>query len=107
MRRSLRRSRLALAWNLLWKFGAQQLVLPPAHKFVTDVAPWALKLRRKLALRPAPWIPPTWLAPDAELRRQFDLRREEEHANQLQSSQSFYIRDIRPALEHPVVSWEL
>ncbi len=107
MRRSLRRSSLALAWNLLWKFGAQQLVLPPAHRFVTDVAPWALKLRRSLALRPAPWIPPTWLAPDTELRRQFDLRREEEHANQLQSSQSFYIRDIRPALEHPVVSWEL
>jgi asparagine synthase (glutamine-hydrolysing) len=107
MRRSLRRSGVALAWNLLWKFGAQQLILPPAHRFVKDVAPWALKLRRKLALRPPPWTAPNWLAPDSELRRQFGLRREEEDANKLRSSDSFYIRDIRPALDHPVVSLEL
>ena len=107
MRRSLRRSSVALAWNLLWKFGARQLVMPPAHKFVKEVAPWALKLRRRLSPRAAPWEAPNWLAPDGELRREFDLRREEEHANKVQSSDSHYIRDIRPALDHPVVSWEL
>jgi asparagine synthase (glutamine-hydrolysing) len=107
MRRSLRRSSLALGWNLLWKFGAQQLVMPPAHKFVKEIAPWALKLRRRLSLRPAPWEAPKWLAPEGELRREFDRRREEEHANKLRSSHSHYIRDIRPALDHPVVSWEL
>ena len=107
MRRSLRRNSLALGWNLLWKFGAQQLVMPPAHKFVKEVAPWALKLRRRLSLRPAPWEAPKWLAPDGELRREFDRRRDEEHANKLKSGDSHYIRDIRPALDHPVVSWEL
>jgi asparagine synthetase B (glutamine-hydrolysing) len=107
MRKSLRRSSVALGWNLLWKFGAQQIVLPPAHRFVKEVAPWALKLRRRLSLRPAPWVAPEWLAPDGELRRLFDLRREEEHASKLQSSDSHYIKDIRPALDHAVVSWEL
>jgi len=107
MRRSLRRSSIALGWNLLWKFGAQQIVLPPAHRFVKANAPWALKLRRRLALKPAPWVPPNWLAPDGELRRLFDLRREEEHASKEQSSHSHYIQDIRPALDHAVISWEL
>ncbi|HEY6230067.1 MAG TPA: asparagine synthase-related protein [Pyrinomonadaceae bacterium] len=107
MRRSLRRSSLALGWNLLWKFGAQQIVLPPAHRFVKAKVPWALKLRRRLALNPPPWIPPKWLAPDGELRRLFDLRREEEHAAKEKSSHSHYIQDIRPALDHAVVSWEL
>lgn len=107
MRKSLRRSSVVLAWNLLWKFGAKQIVLPPAHRFVKDVAPWALKLRRRMALRPAPWVPPPWLAPDGELRRLFDLRREEEHASKQQSTHSHYIQDIRPALDHAVVSWEL
>jgi asparagine synthetase B (glutamine-hydrolysing) len=107
MRKSLRRSSVALAWNLMWKFGAQQFLLPPTHKFVKEVAPWALKLRRKVSLSTPAWVAPDWLAPDSELRRQFDLRREEEHATKQQSSDSYYIRDIRPALDHAVVSWEL
>ena len=107
MRRSLRRSSVALAWNLLWKFGVQQLVMPPAHQFVKDTAPWALKLRRRLSPRPAPWEAPKWLAPGIELRGEFNRRREEEHANKLRSADSHYIQDIRPALDHPVVSREL
>ncbi len=105
-RRSFRRSSLALGWSLLWRFGAQPLVVPPLHRLVKKNAPWALKLRHSLSFRRAPWIPPDWLAPDPALRRQFDLRREEEQANQRRAPKSFYIRDIRPALEHPVVSWE-
>lgn len=107
MRRSLRRSSVALGWNLLWKFGAQQIVLPPVHKFVKETAPWALKLRRRLSPRPAPWEAPKWLAPGSELRGEFNRRREEEHVNKQQSSDSHYIQDIRPALDHPVVSREL
>jgi asparagine synthetase B (glutamine-hydrolysing) len=107
MRRSLRRSSVALGWNLLWKFGAQQLVMPPAHRFLKETAPWALKLRRRLSPRPAPWEAPKWLAPGSELRGEFNRRREEEHVNKLQSSDSHYIQDIRPALDHPVVSREL
>jgi asparagine synthetase B (glutamine-hydrolysing) len=108
MRRSFRRSSVALGWSLIWKFGAQQLVMPPAHKFIKENAPWALKLRRRLSPWPAPWEAPKWLAPGSELRQAFNRRREEEHTNKLQSSHSHYIQDIRPALDHPVVSreWE-
>lgn len=105
-RRSFRRSSLTLAWSLLWRFGAKPLLLPRVHKFVEETAPWALRLRHRLSFQPAPWISPDWLAPDPALRLEFEHRREEEHANQGQTSESFYIRDIRPALEHAVVSWE-
>ena len=91
MRRSLRRSSVALGWNLLWKFGAQQLVMPPAHKFVKETAPWALKLRRRLSPRPAPWEAPKWLAPGSELRGSL-IGAEEEHVNKLESSDSHYIQ---------------
>jgi asparagine synthase (glutamine-hydrolysing) len=107
MRRSFRRSSFALLRSLVWTFGAQPVVLPPAQRFVKKVAPWALTLRHRLSPKPAPWIAPKWLAPDAALRRQFDLRREEEHANRKQTSDSYYIREIRPALDHAVISWEL
>jgi asparagine synthase (glutamine-hydrolysing) len=107
MRRSLRRSSVALAWNLMWKFGAQQFLLPPTHRLVKEHAPWALELRHRVSLSTPAWIAPDWLAPDSELRRQFNLRRQEEHASKEQSSDSFYMRDIRPALDHAVVSWEL
>ncbi len=107
MRRSFRRSSFALLRSLLWTFGAQPLIHPPAQRFVKKVAPWALTLRHRLSPRPAAWIAPKWLAPDAALRRQFDQRREEEHANRKQTSDSYYIREIRPALDHAVISWEL
>jgi len=77
------------------------------HRVAKQVAPWALKLRHRLYPRSAPWIPPKWLAPGSDLRRQFDLRRHEEEANK-QPAESIYLREIRPALDHAVVSseWE-
>lgn len=103
MRRSYRRSSLALLRTALWTFGAKPLVLPPVHRFVKQVAPWALKLRHRVA--PGHWIPPKWLAPDQSLRLEFDRRRDEEHARK-PTTRSNYFRDVRPALDHAVVSWE-
>lgn len=103
MRRSFNRSSLALLRSTVWTFGAKRLVLPPAHRVVKRVAPWALKLKHRVA--PPPWIPPTWLAPDSALRLEFDRRREEEHARK-PTTKSIYFRDVRPALDHPIVSWE-
>jgi asparagine synthetase B (glutamine-hydrolysing) len=106
MRHSFNRSSFALARSLLWTFGAQPLLLPPAHRFFKQFAPWALKLRHRVSPWPAPWVPPAWLAPDPELRRQFDQRREEEHIDRKPPSESVYLREIRPALDHAVISWE-
>jgi asparagine synthetase B (glutamine-hydrolysing) len=106
-RRSFRASSLTIARNLLWNFGVVPLVVPPAHRFVKQVAPWALKLRRRLSPWPAPWDCPKWLARDAELQRQFDLRREDEEANKGHTSGSLYVRQMRRGLDHPLVSWML
>ena len=106
MRHSFKRSSFALAGSLLWTFGAQPLLFPPAHRFVRQVAPWALKLRHRLSPWPAPWVPPVWLAPDPDLRREFDQRRDEEHTDRKYASESVYLREIRPALDHAVISWE-
>lgn len=105
MRHSFKRSSVALAWSVLWTFGAQPLMFPSAHRFVKKVAPWAINLRHRLSPWPAPWVPPKWLVPDAELRQRFDQRRQEEH-DRKHVSKSVYLREIRPALDHAVISWE-
>jgi asparagine synthase (glutamine-hydrolysing) len=107
MRKSLNRSSLALLRSLLWQFGAQPVVMPPAQRFVKKVAPWALSLRHRLSPKPPSWIAPQWLVPDGEMRKQFEQRRQEEHVTRKESSESHYLREIRPTLDHAVISWEL
>jgi len=41
------------------------------------------------------------------LRRDLEQRREEQEENRRQVSSSYYIREVRSALDHPIVSWEL
>jgi len=107
LRRSLNRSSLALAWTVGWTFGVKLHALPPAHGFVKQVAPWALKLRHRLMREPPLWVPPKWWAPDAALRRDLEQRKEEADENRRQASSSYYFREVRSALDHPIVSWEL
>ena len=101
MRQSYSRSSVALLRTTLWRFGLQPLVVPPAHRFVKTVAPGALRLRRRLSREF-----PKWIVPDAALRREIDQRRAEYHAKKQAMSGSFYVRDMRPNLDHPIVSWE-
>jgi len=106
MRRSFKRSRLAWMRNVYWTLGTKPLIMTPAHQFVKSFAPWLLKFRHQISLRPAPWIIPPWLSPDPELRRELKQRREAEHERRKQGTSSYYIREVRTALEHPIVSWE-
>ena len=101
MRQSYSRSSLALLRNTLWRFGLQPLVVPPVHRFVKTVAPGVLRLRRRLLSEF-----PKWIIPDVALRREIDQRRAEDHAKKKKMSGSFYLRDMRPNLDHPMVSWE-
>jgi len=101
IRRSYRRPSLALLRSLLWRFGARPLLLPPARRVVGAIAPWALQLRRRMVSGP-----PKWIAPDGALRRELDLRLEEHSARARQVKGSFYIKEVRTALDHPLVSWE-
>jgi asparagine synthase (glutamine-hydrolysing) len=103
LRRSNRRSGLTLMRSLLWRFGAQPLLLPPLHRFIKKNAPGALRLRRRMFSDI-----PTWVAPDPALRRELKQRREEYAAKkQLSTRHSFYVQQMRMALYHPLISWEL
>jgi len=101
IRRSHHRPGFALLRSLLWRFGARPILFPAARRLLDGVAPWALKFRRRLLSRP-----PKWIAPEGALRQQLDRRVEEHAARGRQVIGSFYIQEMRTALDHPLVSWE-
>jgi asparagine synthetase B (glutamine-hydrolysing) len=105
-RLSYRTSSFAMLRHLLWKFGAKPLLFPPTHKFVKQMAPWAIQLGHRLSPKPPPWVPPKWVAPDPALRRQLKQRAEEANGNHKPASSSFYIHAGKKALDHPMLSWE-
>jgi asparagine synthase (glutamine-hydrolysing) len=101
LRRSYRRSSFALLRSLLWRFGVRAILFPPVRRFLNEVAPGALKVRRRML-----GGTPKWVAPEAALRRELDGRLEEYSAKSQDTTASIYIREMRTALEHPLVSWE-
>ncbi|HYJ86508.1 MAG TPA: asparagine synthase-related protein [Pyrinomonadaceae bacterium] len=103
LRRSNNRSGLTLMRSLLWRFGAQPLMLPPLHRFVEKKAPVAIRVKRRMFSDF-----PAWLAPDPALRRELKQRREEYAAKkQKNRCRSFYVEQMRQGLYHPLISWEL
>jgi asparagine synthase (glutamine-hydrolysing) len=102
--RSFRRPSLALLRAQVWTFGLGPLVIPPLHRVVKRVAPSAVRMRRRIV---APL--PKWLAPDAALRKELEQRWEQRSLRETyaDSSDSFYIREMKLGLEHPLVSWEV
>jgi hypothetical protein len=107
MRLSHRISDFALLRNLMWKYGAKPLLLPPAYKFVKRAAPWAIRMRHRLSPTPPQWIPPKWAAPDPALRRQIEERAAQTNGNHKPSSASHYVQAGKKSLDHPMISWEL
>jgi asparagine synthase (glutamine-hydrolysing) len=104
-RRSYRLSGFALLRNLLWRFGAAPILVPPVHRFVKQVAPWAIRLRHRVS-QPE-WVPAKWVAPDPELRRELFHRMEEADQKRGNRRRSFYDQAGRLSLGHSLMSWEL
>jgi asparagine synthase (glutamine-hydrolysing) len=102
LRRSYRRPASALLRGMVWTFGAKPLIVPPVHRVIKRIAPWALRLRRRVF---AP--PPSWVAPDSALRRELEKRWEERSTEEAPTSGSFYIDELKDSLDHPLVSWEI
>jgi asparagine synthetase B (glutamine-hydrolysing) len=96
MQRSYPLPRLVLLRNVLWKFGARLLL----GEMVKKRAPWVFHIRRRLLQSP-----PRWVAPDPVLRREITQRAEESGGNP--DVESLYEREMRRALDHPLVSWEM
>jgi asparagine synthetase B (glutamine-hydrolysing) len=99
LRRSFSERPFDLARMTLWTFGLRPLaslaldrIMPKAHT--------ASRLKRMLG------NDPSWVAPDRQLRAAQRQRAEIALAFPV-SQQGFYIRQMRSALDHPLVSWQL
>jgi len=99
IRRSYHEPTFALFRNLIWRWGIQPLLLPPAHRIVKRVAPWAITLRHRVVQ-----TVPKWLAPDSALRKELEQRRHRPVPDKRQAPDSFYLRSARTALDIPLIS---
>lgn len=97
--RSYHEPTFALFRNLIWRWGLEPLLLPPAHRFVKRVAPWAITLRHRVK-----GTMPKWLAPDSALRQELAERRYGRVPTKREKPDSFYLRSGRTALDIPLIS---
>lgn len=101
-RRSYRFSSLTVSHNILWKFGARPLLVGLAGSALKRTLPGLFYANRRRLL---PGATPQWVAPDRSLRRTIDERVQRHMKNPFTGS--FYMREMREALEHPLVNWEM
>ena len=99
IRRSYHEPTFALFRNLIWRWGFEPLLLPPAHRFVKAVAPWAITLRHRIK-----GTVPKWLAPDRALRDELEHRRYGPVKTKREKPDSYYLRSARSALDIPLIS---
>ena len=90
-----------MAKNMLWKFGARDLLLGAASRTMNRLIPGTLARRRaRLIDRSFP----AWAVPDADLRRTIRdrmLRARDDH-----SERDLYHRELAMSLVHPLVALE-
>jgi len=107
LQRSYRRPRLALARNVLWTNGARLLLGELLRGTVAGA------LLRRVRRRVQRWNgagaggPPAWMVPDPALRREIDQTAGEQPPNERAGAAgSFYVRELRRALDHPLTALE-
>jgi asparagine synthase (glutamine-hydrolysing) len=81
---------------VVWRFGVRLLL----GEIMRKVVPSALDARKRLFQ-----APPQWLAADPDLRQELVQRAEETGGDP--NIESLYVREMRRALDHPLVSWEM
>ena len=98
-RRSYRCSSLVLARSTMWTFGLRPLMSRLCHRRAPDA--WDRRRRGRL-LR----SDPSWVAPDPALKRELE-RRAPGCLPAADPSNGFYLREMRTALDHAIVTMEL
>jgi asparagine synthase (glutamine-hydrolysing) len=108
--RSFPVSRLAFTRSLLWEFGARPVLGRSASRTLRGTAPGLHRRRFRRRLRQVfSRSTPGWIMPDPALRRE-SYRRMEQRNSQLSASsepRSFYLRECRRVLDHPLMSIEM
>ena len=102
MHRSYRISRLTAARHVLWTFGLRPLLRQFSARLLDLVAPSArvVRGRRRIITSTPPWV-----LPDPELRLQLLERHHRLHESA--RGGSHYLRQVRRALDNPIVAMEL
>lgn len=101
MRRSYPLSAPHLARNLVWNYGIRSLAATSAARALNKLAPGAFRYRRLRNIRRRL---PTWIAPDAALRR--SLIEQCESTIRETDCDGFYLSGMREALDTPVTTIE-
>jgi asparagine synthase (glutamine-hydrolysing) len=107
--RSFPVARLAFTRNLLWKYGARPVIGRAARKILRGTAPGVLRRRFRWRLRQDfSRSTPDWVMPDPALRRESYRRMEQLSQLSARSGpRSFYLREARRILDHPLMSIEM
>jgi hypothetical protein len=88
-----------MAKNVLWRFGARDLVIGLGSRMLNPVIPGVLSARRERLVDNSF---PAWAVPDAGLRRQ--VRERALAAREQPPTRDFYRRELDMSLTHPLVS---
>jgi hypothetical protein len=109
-RRSHRVSSLLYLRNILWRFGARELLVAGTKRALAR----SPSLLRTVQIRRFRSTTPEWLAPDPSLRAALLARSVESAAsswnggpNEAGRNPRLYIREMRSSLDHPLVAMEL
>jgi asparagine synthase (glutamine-hydrolysing) len=93
---------LRLTRNLLWRFGARDMLSARVAHGLEAAAPWALRRRRERAVERDT---PAWAAPDPALRRQLIERAVASRPRPV--TRDLYWRELDEGLDHALVSLEV
>jgi asparagine synthetase B (glutamine-hydrolysing) len=94
--------KLLLLRNMIWRYGARDLLAAEVATGLERLAPDVLRRRRQGKIAAAT---PDWVAPDRELRRQLDERALRHRRSP--SGGSLYQRELEEALDHPLTNVEV
>jgi asparagine synthase (glutamine-hydrolysing) len=95
-------SQFLLLRNIVWRYGARDMLSGYASATLERIAPG---VRRRHRMRRIAEATPDWVAPDPELRRQLDERALRYRAEP--TTGSLYQRELDDALNHPLMSIEV
>jgi len=102
MHRSYRLSRTRAARHVLWTYGIKTILRRSGRRALRRAAPQLLSAHHRRRIDAAT---PSWVAPDPVLRD--ELLGRHQQLLERDSNLSHYMREVRRALDHPIVATEL
>jgi asparagine synthase (glutamine-hydrolysing) len=103
--RSYQASQANIFRGIFWTFGLRPVLRDTARRAAHRLVPGLMAARRRRLQHNTFFKTPAWFAPDPALRSEL-LRRIEAEQPQPEPN-SFYLREMRPGLDHPLITWDM